>query len=87
MNTPVGKPKPKVKLVGMDGNAFAIMGRVSAGLRRTVPPHTEKEIDQFVNEAMAGEYDGVLRAAMKWSMEPDEDDYWDDEEVQDWNEQ
>jgi hypothetical protein len=31
--SPIGKPKPDCKLVGQDGNAFAIMGRVISALR------------------------------------------------------
>lgn len=48
-----------VKLVGEDGNVFAIIGRVSAALRRAGHP---KEAAEFVKRAWAaGSYDAVLQ--------------------------
>lgn len=53
-----------VELSGHDGNAFAILGRCrqaaqEAGL-------SEDEIDAFMTEAMAGNYDHLLLTAMCW---------------------
>lgn len=62
--SPVGKPKPKVTLVGEDGNAFAIMGRVQRALRRA--GYTDEEIAQFSKAARSGDYDNLLRVAMDW---------------------
>jgi len=55
--------KPIVKLVGEDGNAFAIIGRVSKALKRAGQEENSKA---FMKEAMSGDYDGVLQAAMKY---------------------
>lgn len=57
-------PEIEVTLVGEDGNAFAIIGRVSKALRRA---KVEKsEIDLFTKEAMGGDYDHLLRTCMEW---------------------
>lgn len=54
----------KVKLTGHDGNAFSIMGRVSAALRKAkVPP---AEIRQFIEDCVSGGYDHLLQTCMKW---------------------
>ena len=58
------KKKPTVKLVGTDGNAFAILGKVTGALRRA--GHTPEEVKQFQDEATAGDYDHVLQTCMKW---------------------
>ncbi len=55
--------KPKVKLVGEDGNAFAILGRVTKALRKA---GMKKEVALFMEEATAGDYDHLLRTAMKY---------------------
>ena len=57
-------PNISVQLTGNDGNAFAIMGAVSKALRRNDVP--KSEIDQYTEESMAGDYDALLRVAMKW---------------------
>ena len=53
-----------VELSGHDGNAFAILGRCrqaaqEAGL-------SEDEINAFMTEARAGNYDHLLLTAMRW---------------------
>jgi hypothetical protein len=58
------KTNVKVKLVGTDGNAFALLGKVRSALRAGgVPP---EEVAQFTKEAMAGDYDNLLRVCMEW---------------------
>jgi hypothetical protein len=50
--------KPVVKLIGEDGNVFAIIGRVSGGLKRA---GMVKEAAEFVKRAMSSaSYDEVL---------------------------
>ncbi len=49
--------KPTVKLVGEDGNAFSIMGRVSKTLKRA---GLREEADKFMKEAMQAESYDVL---------------------------
>jgi hypothetical protein len=57
-------PNVKVKLVGKDGNAFAILGSVRVALKKAKVPQTE--IDAFLSEAMSGNYDNLLQTCMKW---------------------
>ena len=54
----------KVKLVGKDGNAFAIMGRVAAALRKAKV--AKEEIDAYTKQSMSGDYNNLLRTAMEW---------------------
>jgi hypothetical protein len=56
-------PKVKVKLVGEDGNAFAIMGRTRLAMRRAGIP--QEEIDAYLEEAMSGDYDHLLSVTMR----------------------
>jgi hypothetical protein len=52
-----------VQLSGEDGNAFAILGRTAAALRRRGAKH---EIDSFFAEATSGDYDHLLQTIMAW---------------------
>jgi hypothetical protein len=54
--------KPTVRLVGEDGNAFGIIGRVSRVLKRIDP----KIASEFTAEAMSGDYDHVLQTCMEY---------------------
>lgn len=53
-----------VKLVGEDGNAFAIMAKVGQAMRRA--ECNKALIDQFLKEAMSGDYDHLLTTVMKY---------------------
>lgn len=53
-----------VQLTGQDGNAFAIMAKVSSALRKE--SISENEIEQYLAESMSGDYDALLRTAMSW---------------------
>ena len=56
--------KPTVKLIGRDGNAFSIMGRVKKALMQT---RADKEyIDQYLSEATSGNYDHLLSVSMEY---------------------
>lgn len=57
-------PNIKAKLIGQDGNAYAIIGTVSKALRRGNVP--SEEISTFVDEATSGDYNNVIVTAMKW---------------------
>lgn len=57
-------PNVVVKLAGEDGNAFAIIGRVYKSLRRAGAP--KEELERFVAEATAGNYDHLLYTVMQW---------------------
>ena len=54
----------KVQLIGNDGNAFAIMGTVSKALKHANVP--QEDIDAYLQESMSGDYDNLLRTAMKY---------------------
>lgn len=57
-------PEVTVTLVGEDGNAFAIMGRVSEALRRAGVSKVDR--DKFMAEATAGDYDHLLRTCQQY---------------------
>lgn len=58
-------PDITVKLVGGDGNAFVIMGKVVHALRSAGVP--TDEIDKYKNECWDSEdYDALLRTTMAW---------------------
>ena len=57
-------PEVEVPLVGEDGNAFAILGRVSSALRRAGVDKEER--DAYYAEATSGDYDHLLRVTMNW---------------------
>lgn len=59
---PVEK-KPIVKLVGEDGNAWAVMGRCTAAARKA--KWSEDRIKAVMAEMRAGNYDHLLQTAMK----------------------
>jgi len=52
-------------LVGVDGNAYAIMGTVQRGLRRAGAP--KEYIAKAMNEMMAGDYDNLLAVAVRYT--------------------
>jgi hypothetical protein len=60
----VKHPEIEVELVGHDGNAFVIIGRVTQALRRAKVP--AEEINQFQDECMSGDYDNLLRTCCSW---------------------
>ena len=67
----------KVKLFGEDGNAFAILGRVSRALRRGGHPELVKE---FTDEATSGDYNHLLATCMEYIIEDgsEGEDDWED---------
>ena len=57
-------PEIEVQILGRDGNAFAIMGAISTALRKAGV--SKDEINQYTSESMSGDYENLLRTAMKW---------------------
>ena len=56
--------KPTVKLIGQDGNAFAIMGNVKRALKRA---GADKEyIDEYLKEATSSDYTHLLSVSMQY---------------------
>lgn len=63
MNT-VKYPRVHVPLLGQDGNAFSILGRVMNEMRRQAVP--ADEVEAFHAEATSGNYDHLLQTVMRW---------------------
>lgn len=57
-------PQITVKLLGYDGNAFAILGKVRRHMRRA--GLSDEQIHEFTDEATKGDYDHLLRTCMKY---------------------
>jgi hypothetical protein len=53
--------KPKLTLVGEDGNAFVILGKA-----RRVAIRNEMDWDKISKEATAGDYDHLLQTMCKY---------------------
>ncbi len=76
-------PHIVVPLVGLDGNAFSILGRVQKALRSGGV--SKKDIDAYMKEAMDGDYNHLLRVTMDTISIQDEDededeDYMDEDD-------
>jgi hypothetical protein len=67
-----GNDKPWVRLVGEDGNAFAIIGRVRKAWRRA---RREDIVDEYTKRAQAcHSYDELLVLTMGYINEGDEEE-------------
>jgi hypothetical protein len=64
--TTVVKPekRAKVRLVGVDGNAFMLIGVCRQAGKRA--GYTPEQITAFQEEAMSGDYDHVIQTCMDW---------------------
>lgn len=62
--TEITAGKPKLKLVGKDGNTFAILGEASKIARQS--GWKSGQVDAFLNEAMKGDYDNLLRVCCEY---------------------
>jgi len=72
-------PQVEVKLVGEDGNALAIVGRVKKAMRRAGLSQAQQS--EYANEALAEDYGDVLRTTMSYvTCDPEEDDDDDDDD-------
>ncbi len=56
--------RPTLELLGTDGNAFAILGHAIKTLKRN--HYSQERVDEFLEEAKAGDYDHLLGTCMKW---------------------
>jgi len=54
----------KVKLIGEDGNAFHILGKVMRKLRNA--GLSDEEVNAYYAEATSGDYDHLLATTAKW---------------------
>ena len=56
--------KPKLELVGADGNAFNVLGLARRAAKKA--EWSQEKIDAFFKEAMAGDYDHLLQTCMRY---------------------
>ncbi|MFB3880966.1 MAG: hypothetical protein ACE149_06865 [Armatimonadota bacterium] len=61
--------KVVVKLVGEDGNALSILGRVRQALRRAGMP---QKAEEYLARATSGDYHHLLAVTLEYVVEPEE---------------
>ena len=64
MENEVKYPEIHVQLIGLDSNAFSILGRCLEAIRRA--RLTPEEREAFCKEATSGNYDHLLATCMEW---------------------
>lgn len=62
--------KVKLTLVGLDGNAFMLMGSFQKAARRQ--GWTKEEIDKVLNECQSGDYNHLISTLMEHCEDEDE---------------
>ena len=82
---PNAHAKVKVKLVGEDGNAFAVLGRVISAMCKA--GWSSEDVSAFRKEATSGDYDHLLCTVMDYADEPDEDEESDEDEEDDYEDE
>ena len=75
--------KVKLSLVGLDGNAFSLMGAFSSAARKQ--GWKKADIDKVTADCMSGDYDHLLCVLMDNTIDPEdfEEEYDEDEEYDD----
>jgi hypothetical protein len=63
--------KVRMRLVGEDGNAYAILGRFQRAAREA--GWTREQIKAVMDDAKSGDYDHLLAVMIEHVEEPDED--------------
>ncbi|MCJ7811584.1 MAG: hypothetical protein MUP62_05290 [Dehalococcoidia bacterium] len=69
--------KVTVRLIGEDGNAYSILGRVSKALKRSGQPEAAAE---YLARATEGDYNHLLAVTLEYVDEPDGEDADEDAE-------
>jgi len=64
MATPATSKRPELRLVGVDGNAFNVMGLASQALRKAGA--SQETIKAYQAAAMEGDYDHLLQVTMRY---------------------
>lgn len=78
IQVPADLIRPIVPLVGEDGNAFAILGRVRRALRHA--GNSKDVMDSYMQQATAGDYDRLLAVSVAFVDEGVDDATWDAED-------
>jgi hypothetical protein len=73
--------KVKLELVGLDGNAFYLMGRFQSQARRE--GWTPEEIKTVLDDCASGDYNHLLSVLMEHTEPPDPDDNYNAEDADD----
>ena len=74
--------KVNLELVGLDGNAFSLMGAFQKQARRE--GWTKEEIESVLDDARSSDYNHLLQVLVSYCETPeDEDSYWDEEDDED----
>jgi len=78
----------EIDFTGVDGNAFAILGKVTGAMKRANVHRST--IDEFYSEATSGDYDNLLHTVFKWVdvsfNDEDDEDEWDEDDEDEWDE-
>lgn len=72
MDTQTPKKKVTLRLVGLDGNAFSLMGAFQQAARRQ--GWTKDEIQAVLDECMKDDYDHLLATLANNTTDPEEDE-------------
>jgi hypothetical protein len=72
VHRPYTGPRVLCKLVGLDGNAYSIMGRVARAMRHSKWP--DAAVAAYHARATAGNYDDLLAVTMEYVDEPHEEE-------------
>ncbi len=64
MNNNPKYPGIIIQLIGLDGNAFSILGRCRSAMKRARLP--ESEINEFTKEATSSDYNHLLATVCEW---------------------
>ena len=62
--TDIKYPEITVKIIGIDGNAFCILGICAREMKKH--KLSQAEIDNFMAEATSGDYNHLLCTVMNW---------------------
>jgi hypothetical protein len=65
METHAGWINPQFDLVGVDGNAFAVMGAVRRALRKA--GNSKEVIAAYTEEAQTDDYDHLIQVSMLYA--------------------
>ena len=62
--TEIRFPEVTVQLIGEDGNAISIVGRVRRALRKGGA--SDEDLSAYQAEALSGDYDHLLEVTQRW---------------------
>jgi len=71
-DTHMPKKTVELKLVGLDGNAYSLMGAFQTQARRE--GWTKDEINEVLNDCMSSDYNHLVATLANVCVDPDEDE-------------